>query len=202
MHNFSNCILHTCSCCWCLLSCAEHVERELPSSEPPSAISCIANRLSQTLFVKSISAGCYRLESFVRSENLATSTFRFRGGSASIRILYTCVTPSSVIGNLASLGFGTPTQNTLEILETPSKIRWGILAPCGAPLGEFGIPQRLGMNRIAWPWCQSWLTCVTIWRACGVLLVTFNENPSHGGLCSADRSSVGKITNYDEMQTT
>ena len=47
---------------------------------------------------------------------------------------------AGVIGNLASPVFGTPTQNSLAILEPPSKIRWGILSPCGASLGEFGIP--------------------------------------------------------------
>ena len=53
------------------------------------------------------------------------------------------------------------------------------------------------------------LTCVTIRRACGTLLVTFTENQNYGGLCStaaeiesrsggeADRA---KITSYDEVQ--
>ena len=58
-------------------------------------------------------------------------------------------THPGVIGNLASPVFGIPTQNTLSILEPPSKIRWGILVPCGAPFGEFGIPRRFGTNRIA-----------------------------------------------------
>ena len=44
--------------------------------------------------------------------------------------------------NLASPVYGTPMQNTLAILEPQSKIRRGILAPCGAPLGELGTPRR------------------------------------------------------------
>ena len=73
---------------------------------------------------------------------------------------------SGVIGNLASPVYGTPTQNTLAILELPSKIRWGNMALCGAPLGELGTPRRYSlMNWIAdldWG-CQSWLTCVAIY---------------------------------------
>ena len=34
-----------------------------------------------------------------------------------------CEARAGVIGNLASPVFGTPTQNTLAILEPPSKIR-------------------------------------------------------------------------------
>ena len=52
-------------------------------------------------------------------------------------------------------------------------------------------PATVRYESDCWPWCQSWLTCVTIWRACDVLLVTFTENQNHGGLCNADRSSVG-----------
>ena len=81
-----------------------------------------------------------------------------------------------VIGNLASPIYGTPAQNTLAILEPPSKIRWGNLAPCGAPLGELGTPRRYSLTNwiadLIWR-CQSWLTCVAIWRACGALLVIF-----------------------------
>ena len=87
---------------------------------------------------------------------------------------------------MASPVYGTPTQNTLAILEPPSKICWGILAPCGAPLGELGIPRQYS----SYQKCQSWLTCVTIWRACGALPVTFTEKQNHGRLCSEDLSSV------------
>ena len=42
------------------------------------------------------------------------------------------------------------------ITEPPSKVHRGILAPCGAPLGELGILQ--------W-YMQLKLTCMTFWRA-------------------------------------
>ena len=61
-----------------------------------------------------------------------------------------------------------------------------------------------------WPWCQSCLTFVTIWRACDALLVTFTENQNHGGLCSSDWSSVEwwsrrrhhVVNNYDAYSIT
>ena len=89
-----------------------------------------------------------------------------------------------VIENLASLVYGTPTQNTLAILELPSKIRWGILAPCFAPLA-WGIRHPMtveakiycrtnifsdcidfkGLNTVATaPDHQNKKTCMLAWR--------------------------------------
>ena len=107
---------------------------------------------------------------------------------------YCQISYTGVIGNLASLVYGTPAQNTLAILEPPSKIRWGNLAPCGAPLGELGTPRRYNwIAALIWR-CQSWLTCVAVRRAFGVLLVVWCaiSRIYHGGLYSGDQSLVGR----------
>ena len=119
---------------------------------------------------------------FVNVKKIIPSSDRYLWGSTVVsrqrltkmQTLGTVMT--GVIGNLASPVYGTPAQNKLAILEPPSKIHWGNLAPCSAPLGELGTPWWYSLTNwiadLIWR-CQSWLTCVAIWRACGALLVIF-----------------------------